>query len=252
MEEKINAHKGHRQRLKEKVRNNGLKVLSEHEMLELLLTYTIPQKDTNELAHELINKFGSISGVLDTDFYDLIKVVGVGSETALFLNIIDQMIEVYKQSKSSGNIIKISTIKDMVDFFRSTQEIKKNEYLYMYGLNKKNIILNKYEQQGIDDTEIKIDLRAIINRVFVDNVSAIFLVHTHPQGAILPSMADIQVTNKLKDLCDTMGVVFHDHLIINEDEYFSFRQSGLLDNKVKVDKENSFGNKYLGDNKRGK
>ena len=92
-------HGGHRQRLKDKVRQNGLTSLSLHEVLELILTYTIPQKDTNQLAHELIDTYGGFSKVLEADYYDLMKNKGVGEETALFLSMLPRLFDIFKEDK---------------------------------------------------------------------------------------------------------------------------------------------------------
>ena len=97
---KESSHKNHRSRLKTKVKNHGLECLAYHEVLELLLTYTIPRKDTNPTAHKLIEYFGSFSNVLDANYHDLLKVDGVGPESALFLNFLSQLMEMYNKTKT--------------------------------------------------------------------------------------------------------------------------------------------------------
>ena len=87
---KDNPHKNHRSRLKNKVRKYGLECLEAHEVLELLLTYTIPRKDTNPIGHDLLDCFGTFSNVIDADYFDLLKVKGIGEESALFFNILAQ------------------------------------------------------------------------------------------------------------------------------------------------------------------
>lgn len=245
-------HKGHRQRLKDKVRSGGLKVLSEHEVLELMLTYTIPQKDTNELSHSLINKFGSLSGVVDADYQELKKVVGVGEETALFMKVLQDFIEVYKQSKSNIKETTISSIADVVKHFRATQEIKNKEHLFIYGLSKRNTIVNKIEVEGMDDCEVSVDLKDIIQKVFVSNVNSIFIVHTHPHGSVVPSLADIKTTNRINDLCEVVGLKLHDHIVINQKDYFSFRQNNLIgDQRPKQYSPDDFDNKYISESEDG-
>ena len=93
------SHVGHRQRLKDKVRKTDLKSLSEHEIIELLLTYTIPQKDTNELAHTILSTFRTISNSIDADYEDLLKIKGIGEETALFFKVLSNLMGIYKDSK---------------------------------------------------------------------------------------------------------------------------------------------------------
>ena len=100
---KPNPHVGHRQRLKDKVRKADLEILSSHEILELLLTYTIPYKDTNALAHELLQTFCSLDRCIDAHYFDLQKIKGIGEETALFFKVLSNLIDVYKKSKNSDS-----------------------------------------------------------------------------------------------------------------------------------------------------
>lgn len=243
-----NLHAGHRQRLKNKVRNGGLKVLSEHEILELLLTYSIPFKDTNALSHTLINQYGSISGVIDANYNELKRITGVGEETALFMRVLREFVDVYRQSKVQAKEYKVTTILDIVNFFRSTEDIKDNEHLYIYGVSKRNTIVNKYETEGEDDCAVTLDFKDVISRVYVGNVEGVFLVHTHPHGEVLPSVTDIDTTKRFKQVCDVLGLPLHDHIIINENDYFSFRQNGILSDKTpKQYLPQDFGNEYIGD-----
>ena len=205
------------------------------------------------MAHNLINKFGSISGVIDADYIELKSIAGIGEETALFLNVLQDFIEVYKQSKSKTKEVKLSSIMDIVDYFRSTQEIKEREYLYIYGLSKRNTLVKKYEIIGEDDCEVNLDFKDVISKIFVGNVSGVFLVHTHPHGSVLPSMVDIETTNRFKKICEILGLVLHDHIIINKTDYFSFRQNGMFnEGKSKQYSPEDFGNTYISDKKRGK
>lgn len=134
------SHAGHRQRLKSKVKEHGLKVLSDHEIVELLLTYTIPYKDTNPLGHYLLDVYGSIDKIVDADFSDLTKINGVGNETALFLNILSQFADIYKDRK--GKVTRLKSSFDGINYFRTHYQVKSNEYFYIFCLNK--VILSKF------------------------------------------------------------------------------------------------------------
>ena len=118
MTKEKNMHEGHRQRLKDKVRAGGLKVLQDHEVLELLLTYTIPQKDTNPTGHALLSAFGNIANVLNANYKDLTKVKGVGEETALFLSLFPQVFDLYLKEKLDKDVF-LRTTSDCINYFRT-------------------------------------------------------------------------------------------------------------------------------------
>ena len=208
-------HAGHRQRLKNKVRMNGLKSLSIHEVLELLLTYTIPQKDTNGLAHELIDKYNGFANVLDADYKDLMNTNGIGEETALFLSIFPDIFELYKKNKAKDQDVKLACPRDCVEYFRKNYELRKTEYLYIIGINNMNKIVKTFEIEGVNDTNINLGLKDFAQMISVKTLTGLILFHTHPNGKVIPSNEDIETTQKIFDICSIMGVSLLDHIILN-------------------------------------
>lgn len=221
-------HAGHRQRLKNKVRMNGLKSLSVHEVLELLLTYTIPQKDTNGLAHDLIDKYNGFSNVLEADYKDLMEMKGVGEETALFLTMLPDVFDIFKANKSKIHETKLGCPRDCVEYFRKQYELRLKEFLYVIGLNSMNKIVKTFEIEGMNDINIKIGLKDFAQMITSKMLTGIILFHTHPNGEAYPSSEDIETTQKIFDICMIMGVALLDHIILNEEDYFSFGCEGLL------------------------
>ena len=153
------------ERLKEKVRTGGLKSFSEHEVLEYILTYCIPRKDTNELAHKLINHFDGLSGVLDANIDMLKKVDGVGEETALFLSSLPQLFDSYKISKSAKTTYKLSTTGDCVKYFRAKYEIKSKEHFYCILLGATCDVIKVFELVGSGD-KINLDIKSNLHFFF--------------------------------------------------------------------------------------
>ncbi len=226
---KENSHKNHRNRLKEKVKKFGLECLEYHEILELLLTYTIPRKDTNALAHDLINHFNSFSNVIDSNYHDLIKVDGVGPESALFLNVLAQFLEVYNKSKLESKIFTLNNTEQAVAFFRESYRIKGNEFMVVACLSKTNRVIKTYLCKGKDETEVTFDLNQIINSINDTGVDSVVLFHTHPNGNVLPSKHDISTTQSFLNMCLIHGINFNDHIILNEGEHYSFKKLGIID-----------------------
>lgn len=220
-------HDGHRQRLKTKVREGSLSILAPHEIIELLLTYTIPYKDTNPLAHRLLNTFGSVDKVIDADYKDLLNIKGIGPETALYFKILSQLQDVYLLSKNAKPESIFNTA-DAVRFFRKHYAIKKVETLLILNLSKTNKIVSRYYIEGDDDISVNLDSKDF-NRILSADTGSIIMFHTHPNGDPTPSMDDIHLTERLYKLCALMGIQLFDHIILNETEHYSFYNNNLLD-----------------------
>lgn len=229
MQERKNIHKGHRQRLKDKVRKGSLFTLQKHEMLELLLTYTIPQKDTNPLAHNLLNKYLGFANVLDAGYAELIKLNGIGQETALFLSILPQVFEAYKQDKLNNKDLKLKNTNACVSYFRRNYEIANKEKFYVVCLNSLQKAINTIEIDGTSDSNVNINTKQLISNITSVNTVAVVLYHTHPKGDVKPSDADLNTTKIIMQLCMYLGIAVHDHIILNNTQHYSMGSNGDLD-----------------------
>lgn len=227
------VHDGHRQRFKDKVRKTGLSSLPLHEVLEYLLTYTIPRKDTNALAHELINKFGGFSNVFDAGYDELIKHNGVGKETALFLSTLPTFVELYKSNKAISNDLPLTSPENCVSYFRNHFEIHNEEHLYLLCLNRLNKVIKTVDITGTDDCSIQLRLLNIAKHIVNDNIYSLIICHTHPKGSLEPSEEDIYSTGLVMQACAVLGILFCDHIIFNETEHRSLVGAGDLDDLFK-------------------
>jgi len=252
VEKKENSHKNHRKRLKEKVKKFGLECLAYHEILELLLTYTIPRRDTNPIAHNLIKHFGSFSNVVDANYFDLIKVEGVGPESALFINVLSQVMEAYNKNKLEMKTTIIKTTSSAVQFFRDYYSIKNNEFMVMACLGKNKKVIKTYLYKGQDETSVSCDLHQIASNINDNGVKSVVIYHTHPCGSVEPSYTDFETTQTLINLCLTYGIDFEDHIILNESEHYSFKTDGKLEPMKKKYYNNfSIDDVFYGKNKKG-
>lgn len=240
MTENNNPHKNHRNRLKTKVRNHGLECLEYHEILELLLTYSIPRKDTNPIAHRLIENFGSFAKVMDANYFDLLKVDGIGPESALLINIVSSFKDIYNKSKLETKVSILNTTEKCVRFFRDFYRIKGDEYMVMAGLSKTKKVVKTYLYNGQSEDAISFDLRQIANRINDYGISSVVLFHTHPQGDVCPTPEDIATTQSILNVCLMNGIDFDDHIILNESEHFSFGKNNMID-KMKRKYQEVFG-----------
>ena len=227
--DKENSHKNHRNRLKEKVKKYGLECLAYHEILELLLTYTIPRKDTNPTAHNLIDYFGNFSNVIDADYHDLLKVDGIGPESALFMNVLSQLFELYKKAKLESGTHVLNNTTKCVTFFRDFYSVKANEFMVIACLGKNKRVIKTFLYRGKDETEITFDIKNIINSINNKGVSSVVLFYTHPFGKVEPSLSDIETTQTILNVCLVNKIELDDHIILNESEHYSFHHNGILD-----------------------
>lgn len=223
------SHIGHRKRMAEKIKKYGVKSLEPHEVLEYLLWFTIPRKDTNPLGHKLLKKFGSLANVLNADPKSLQNVKGVGERTALFLTSLPDVFDIYKESVSNGKLDILNDVASCIKFFRSRFEIHKKEDLYIFCLNGKNKVV-KYEQiEGENDLSINVDAKFFTDYINDENTISVLICHTHPLGEAKPSNEDLAMTERLMRICNVMHKTLVDHIIFNETDHFSMGANHILD-----------------------
>ena len=221
-------HSGHRTRLRNRVKNHGLNSLSEHEVLELLLGYAIPRKDTNALAHKLINNFGSISKVIDADYNELRKIEGIGENAAFLINVISSFMPIYKESKAKEDDIIIKNTFDAINYFRRRFDVGAKEFMHVIGLSKMCKIVTSFSFEGKTDDEVSFDLKTFMDKINNDNINSVMMFHTHPNGKAEPSENDLITTQRFVYICSLYGIKFLDHLIFTETQCCSLFQLGHI------------------------
>ena len=227
MQMKDTLHKGHRERLRSRVQKESLVNFEEHQVLEYILTYVIPQKDTNPIAHRLINTFGSIDKVLEAKVEDLEKVEGIGHITAMFLTSYIGVLYHYEKAKQADDII-LDTPKKAGDYYKALLKNSKQEEIYLSCLDKQYKLVYSTVIKTGDETSIHLNPRQVIDIVLRNNASHIVICHNHPKGKPNPSSEDIKFTRDLTLSLTLNDVTLLDHIIISKGGFFSFRSSGKL------------------------
>ena len=217
------VHKGHRKTLKKKFIENGLDLFEPHEALELYLYYAIPRKDTNPLAHRLLDRFVTLAGVCDAPIDELIEEFGLTENTAVLLKLLPEMARLYNESKlSNDNVIDLDTIGDLIKskFIGRTEEV----VVLLLGDAKGKIIFFDVVAKGsVNSSDMPI--RKIVDLSIRHNARLAFIAHNHPSGNALPSKNDLATTDALKATLNTVGVRLFDHFIVTDDDYVSLRES---------------------------
>jgi DNA repair protein RadC len=217
----------HRQRLKERYERTGLDGLPDYEILELLLFYAIPQGDVKPCAKDLLRRFGSLQGVLEAGRDELQTVKGIGPHSSLFFRLLSEVSALYLRRKAETKE-QVSSTKELIDYCRTAMGALKDEHFAVIYLNARNRIIRvETIQEGIVNQAV-VYPRKVLEKALEHKASAIILVHNHPSGHVRPSDADIRLTRVLQDAARVMDIALHDHLIVGENRFFSFREEGIL------------------------
>ena len=226
-----NPHKHHRSRLRARFVNEGLRSFQDHNILELLLFYAIPQKDTNDLAHALLNRFGSLAAVFDAEIGDLCKVNGVGENAATLIKMIPQLARAYLMDKETrysdfSDLHKLGAY--LVNYFIG----EKSEKLIAVLLNNRCEMIDivVVSEGTVNRTEGSV--RKIAEAAFSLNASSFVLAHNHPDGSCVPSAADISLTQNYSKIFSELGLTLSEHIVVGGVSYkgiLTGQKSGDID-----------------------
>jgi DNA repair protein RadC len=219
--------RGHRKRLKQKFMTSGMDAFHDHEVLELLLTYAIAQQDVKDRAKELLREFGSLKEIVDAEIGDLEKVKGIGEHTAILFKLVKEIAALYLKQKAKEKR-QVSCTTELLDFCRTVMGAKKDEEFCVIYLDAQNQII-EFEtiQKGIVNQAV-VYPRQVLESALKKKASAIILAHNHPSGHVRPSDADIRLTKTIQETAKVLDILVHDHIIIGENRFFSFREEGLM------------------------
>ena len=218
---------GHRQRLKERLFSVPAESWPEYELLELILFFAIPRKDVKPLAKKLLGQFGNLSTLMNTSRDKLLSVEGTNDGVYIIFFAVKELINrILKQKVINQNII--SSWSALLDYLKTSMSNLKLEQFRVLFLNKKNILISDEVMNTGTIDQAPVYPREIIKRALFHEASAIILVHNHPSGDIKPSKADIELTNRIVETCGTVNIAIHDHVIISNNRYYSFKSNMLL------------------------
>ena len=232
MSEKDNQ--GHRERIKEKFLKNGIDGFAEYEILELLLTYCIPRKDTKPIAKDLLNKFKTLDNVFKADFDKLSVIDGLGNNSIAFLKLIGDLPSIiYKDELKNKKLIdketlKISNKDILLKYLRNKIGYEEIEKFYVIYLSSSNEVIEFEENSTGTLDRSSVYPREIYKRVINLNAKSIILAHNHPSDNITPSKSDIELTNEIAKGLKNFGALLIEHIIITKNSYFSFLEEGLI------------------------
>lgn len=225
MDEKV-SRKGHRNRVKSVVEENGLKTLLPHQILEFILFYGIPYKDTKEIARELLATFGDFENVLRASVSDLVKIKGMTKNAALLLHSLPEIFAFYRQSRVSPKTIL--TPDALLSYLETLFSEKHVECFFVISLDASHKLIHTDLIAEGSFGNVRPDPKVIVEKALKHKAASVILAHNHPSSVPSPSENDIQSTNKLDSVLSAIGIKLLDHVIVGTDSAYSFYLKSLL------------------------
>ena len=222
----MSIHDGHRERLRKRFKDEGLDGFSEIQALELALFYTISRKDTNPIAHALLDHFGSIAQVLEAPVEELQKVPGVGESTAVYLRMITELGRFYMVSRTTQTKV-LTTLEQCAEYMLPFFYGRRLETVFLLCLDAKCKVLCCKEVAEGSVNAAGISVRKVVETALGANATSVVLAHNHPSGVAVPSGEDVQTTHRIAAALAAVEVHLVDHIVVADEDYVSMAQSGV-------------------------
>ena len=223
----MGVHDGHRERLRSQFLEHGLESMNDLNALELLLFFAIPRRDTNELAHALMDRFGSLDRVFDASYEELCDIPGIGVQAASLILLVPQM---YKKMRmaSASNITKLDSIKAAGNFLIPRFINEGNEMAILVCLDsQKRVICTEVLGRGAVGA-VNVNVRRAVELALRHKASYVILSHNHPDGQLLSSAADDYLTKRLVEALRSINVTLLDHIIVCGEKFYSYERAGVM------------------------
>ena len=223
-----NVNEGHRSRMRERMKKEGLQHFQDHEILEMLLFQSLPRQDTNKIAHELLNKFGGFANVLDADPSQLTTVKGISETTACNIAMLKEVWQRYR--RSSMEKIPLTTISDIIKYTQEIIAYNYEEKLVVAYLDSSNKLLVTEDFSSRNTRRVDMDLKTIVASALRAGATGVMLFHCHVSGVCKPSEDDDRFTAKAFNTLANMGIVLLEHIIFNNSgQYYSYFKEKQLE-----------------------
>lgn len=216
------SHDGHRKRIRASYIANGIENMPDHNVLELLLSISIPRKDVKPIAYELINRFGSLEKVFSAHPTELMQVNGIGEQTAVLISLVRDINRKINLNKNKS-VTKLSSSSEACGYYERMLSGMDRECVAVTTVDNSNrIIRNHFVGSGSVNFS-KINKREVVELILRDNASGVFVAHNHPYCGPAPSAADLDFTVSLLGLLRNINIKLLDHVIVGQGETLSMR-----------------------------
>ncbi|MBQ7896450.1 MAG: hypothetical protein IJ364_07860 [Oscillospiraceae bacterium] len=223
----MGVHDGHRKRLRARFIEHNLNSFNDINSLELLLSFAIPRKDTNELAHALIDRFGSLKAVFEASHQELLEIDGIGENAAVLISLVPQIYK--KAAVCIANEKKVLNNERLLAEYlmpRFLNEI--DEVFYMLCLDNKCTVIKCVELSRGTADYVDTNIRKVVETAITSRASFIVIAHNHPRGPVTPSIEDDEVTRRIFRALKSVSIKLVDQLIFTGENYFSYVKYGRI------------------------
>lgn len=218
MKSEKGIHDHHRERMRERVKCGGLSSFAEHELLEMMLYYSIPRGDTNELAHLLMNRFGGFNEIIEASVDELRDVKGIGESSAVLVKLMEEIIRRYV-SLYSPEVTRYDTLLKVANYIWPRFLGLNRECLYMMLFNNKMAMIDCSLICEGTVNAAKLHPRVVLEKAFRKNAATAILAHNHPHGMSMPSEGDIALTKLLFEDLAMVGITLLEHIVVAENQF---------------------------------
>ena len=226
MAEEKTDHSGHRQRMLKRYQEHGIGSFDEEEILEIFLFTAYSRRNTRDISHQLIERFGSLEGVLNADIKELQAEKNVGVTAAALISFMKDFARRYGKTDIVG--MRLPNSDSVRDFcYTLLKDCRTEEAHALYLDQRMNLIAEQLISKGAP-TALELDLRTIVTKAIHTQCCNIILAHTHPGGVLLPSAADVAATRRVANALHNIGITLADHIIISEEGSYSMRTAGMM------------------------
>lgn len=219
-------HSGHRDRMRAKFLQQGLEGFQEHEMLELTLFYALPRVNTNEVAHRLLQRFGSLADVLNADYHALRDVKCMGESSAMLLTLIAQLSRQYRLSARKD--LTLNTFDATCAYFKDIYLGEPEEQLRLACLDDRLRLMSCGVVSEGAPSSVPVHMRRLVEYALQQKSELVVLAHNHPNGTAMPSPEDIAATQKIFNVLKSVGIRLVDHIIVAGEQAVSLKEYGAF------------------------
>ena len=228
-----NTHTGHRRILRERfIKEKGFENFEDHQILELLLFYANARSDTNPIAHELLDIFGSLKSVLEARPEQLMTVKGVGEQAATLISMVVPLTRVWERC-AMASPTRIGNSREAEQYCKSLLLGERTERFYVICLNAQCNLLGRRRISEGTLSEVSAYPRSVVETALNFNAHSVLLCHNHPGGTCAPSREDIASTLQLQRLLHSLSIIVLDHIIVAGNSTYSMIQNGDIDYRVR-------------------
>ena len=215
-------HSGHRQRMRERAQATSLSTFADHELLEMLLYYTNPRCDTNDTAHALVERFGSLSRVLEAEESSLLDVAGVGEKSAALLALAGELARRYtveKLSPGQERTAPLDSPRRIVEYLAPKFLGAVKEIFYVLLLDNALRPVDLFTVGDGSVSSVPLSVRNIAERALAKHAAAVVLAHNHPGGPAVPSSEDIALTHSIREALALLEIPLIEHFVLSDRAY---------------------------------